>query len=38
MKMKKELDELLNRLDNPLFSTINEQDLDKLANEYEERE
>lgn len=36
--MKNKLDELMDRLDNPLFSTINENDLDKLAKEYEERE
>jgi hypothetical protein len=36
--MKKELDELLERLDNPLFSTINDDDLDKLANRYGEDE
>jgi len=33
--MKNKLDELLERLDNPLFSTINDDDLDKLANRYE---
>lgn len=36
--MKNKLDELMDKLDNPLFSTINENDLDKLANIYEERE
>lgn len=36
--MKNKLDEIMDRLDNPLFSTINENDLDKLANIYEERE
>ena len=36
--MKNKLDEIIDRLDNPLFSTINENDLDKLANIYEERE
>jgi len=36
--MKNKLDILLDKLDNPLFSTINENDLDKLANIYEERE
>lgn len=36
--MKKELDELMDRLDNPLFSTINGDDLDKLANRYGEQE
>ena len=34
--MKNKLDELMDRLDNPLFSTINENDLDKLAKEYED--
>lgn len=34
--MKNKLDEIIDRLDNPLFSTINENDLDKLANIYEE--
>lgn len=34
--MKNKLDELMDRLDNPLFSTINENDLDKLAKQYEE--
>jgi len=36
--MKNKLDELMDRLDNPLFSTINDDDLDKLANRYEEDE
>ena len=36
--MKNKLDELMDRLDNPLFSTINENDLDKLAKQYEEGE
>ena len=35
--MKNRLDELLDRLDNPLFSTINENDLEKLTKEYEEK-
>jgi len=34
--MKNKLDEKMDRLDNPLFSTINENDLDKLAKQYEE--
>ena len=34
--MRNKLDELMDRLDNPLFSTINENDLDKLAKQYEE--
>ena len=34
--MKNKLDEIMDRLDNPLFSTINENDLDKLAKQYEE--
>ena len=36
--MKNKLDELMDRLDNPLFSNINEQELDKLANRYGEDE
>ena len=36
--MKNKLDEIMDRLDNPLFSTINENDLDKLAKQYEEEE
>ena len=36
--MKNKLDILLDKLDNPLFSTIREQDLDNLAIRYLEDE
>jgi len=36
--MKNKLDELLDKLDNPLFGTINQIDLDDLAGRYEEDE
>jgi hypothetical protein len=34
--MKNKLDDIIDKMDNPLFSTINENDLNKLAKEYEE--
>jgi len=36
--VKNKLEQILDGLDNPLFSTINESDLEKLANRYEEKE